>query len=180
MLNTFDLGAKYPLYTGTLEGRVDPISKKTLIPAYATAVKLIQEKAGYKRYFKKAENAWHYVVDNTGQEYWDADGTKHVIKELGEEVPEGALLEKPVIPPTVEEQVVKVQAQCKARIYAKWDADQQWNALAGVSGYTDEDLVNCKAWVDECRSARDALLADEATLVTIDVTDDKYWPVAVS
>lgn len=152
------------------------LDRKLIIPANATTVEVCAEKKGYQRYFKKAEKEWDYVVDNTGTEYWLADYSKHTITELGEEVPQGALLEEPVILPTVEEQTVKVQAQCRARIYAEWDADQQWNALAGVSGYTDDDLTACKAWVDKCRSARDALLANEEMLVTINVTDDKYWP----
>jgi hypothetical protein len=112
MLNTFKLGAKYPVYTGQVKAKIDAASKdkKILCPAYATDVELIDEKEGFQRYFK--DGAWHYVVDNIGAEYWDEDGTKDTITEIGEEVPEGALLEAPPEPePTAEELKAKAIAQ---------------------------------------------------------------------
>jgi hypothetical protein len=115
MLNTFKLGAEYPVYTSQIKAKIDVASedKKILCPAYATDVELIAEKEGFQRYFK--DGAWHYVVDNVGAEYWDEDGTKHTINELCEEVPEGALLEAPPEPePTAEEVAVKAMAQREA------------------------------------------------------------------
>lgn len=102
ILNAFKLGADYPVFTKKIEAKKDPVSEKWLIPAYATDVELIDEKEGCQRYFK--DGAWRYVVDSLGTEYWDEDGTKHTITELGEEVPEGALLQEPPKPePTNEE-----------------------------------------------------------------------------
>ncbi len=103
MLSVFKLGATYPVFTNQIEAKKDPVSEKWMIPAYATDVELIEEKEGYQRYFIKAEQRWDYVVDNVGTEYWLADGTKHTINEVGEEVPEGALLEEPPEPEPTDE-----------------------------------------------------------------------------
>jgi hypothetical protein len=174
MLNTFKLGAKYPVYTGQVKAKIDAASKdkKILCPAYATDVELIDEKEGFQRYFK--DGAWHYVVDNIGAEYWDEDGTKHTINELGEETSDGALFEEPIIPPTLEEQTALANAECSRRINAHWNQIGQINASLGVYGV--EDTVNCAAWISINRAALVALLARE-DLLEIDVTDDQYWPV---
>jgi hypothetical protein len=137
-LYAFKLGAKYPIYTKQITAKKDPVSDKWMMPAYATAVELIPEKAGHQRYFK--DDAWHYVVDNTGTEYWLADGSKHTITELGEELPEGALLEEPPKPePTFEERLASTTAQRAAAyksesdpLYMEWqyddtaEAKQKW------------------------------------------------------
>lgn len=78
--------------------------------------------------------------------------------------------------PSLGDQIALVKSECTSRIFSVWPSEQQWNALAGVSGYGDEDLENCKAWVDKCRACRDALLSDEVALMGIDVTDDQFWP----
>jgi hypothetical protein len=132
MLNGFKLGAKYHVYTKPIEVKKDSVSGKWMKPAYVTDVELIPEKAGYKRYFVKDDNAWHYVVDNIGKFYWLDDGSKHEITELGEEVPEGALLEAPLEPkPTFDE---LMSAALRSRVaaykaesdplYIEWQYDQ--------------------------------------------------------
>lgn len=132
MLNTFKLGAKCPVYTGQIKAKIDAASddKKILCPAYATDVELIADKEGFQRYFK--DGAWHYVVDNIGTEYFDEDGIKHTITELGEEVPEGALLEAPPEPgPTFDElmstaltnRAVAYKAESDP-LYIEWQYDQ--------------------------------------------------------
>jgi hypothetical protein len=122
MLNTFKLGAKHPVYTGQVKAKIDAASedKKILCPAYATDVELTDEKEGFQRYFK--DGAWHYIVDNTGTEYWSENGAKHTINELGEDVPEGALLEAPPEPePTEEELKTKAIAQREAAYRSESD-----------------------------------------------------------
>jgi hypothetical protein len=171
-LNAFKLGAYYPVFTKQIAAKKDPVSKKWLIPGYATDVELIDEKEGFQRYFKNG--AWHYVVDNIGAEYWGEDGTKHTITEVGEEVPEGALLEAPVIPPTIEEQTALANAECSKRINKHWNQIGQINASLGV--YGELDTANCAAWISSNRAALVALLARE-DLPEIDVTDEQYWPV---
>lgn len=105
MLSAFKLGAKHPVFTKQIEAKKDPVSGKWMVPSYATDVELIEEKEGCQRYFIKAEKRWDYVVDNVGTEYWLADGTKHTINELGEELPEGALLEEPPEPEPADEEL---------------------------------------------------------------------------
>jgi hypothetical protein len=56
-------------------------------------------------------NEWIVKADFRGTEYWYVDGTRHTIEEVGEEVPEGALLEAPVIPLTDEQRAAIVRAQ---------------------------------------------------------------------
>jgi hypothetical protein len=174
MLSTFKLGAKCPVYTGQVKAKIDAASEdeKILCPSYATDVELIDEKEGFQRYFK--DGAWHYVVDNIGSQYWEENGTKHTIKELGEEVPEGALLEAPVISPTVEKQTALANAECSKRINAHWNQIGQINASLGV--YGEEDTASCTVWISSNRAALVALLAREE-LLEIDVTDDQFWPV---
>ena len=137
-LNAFKLGAKYPVYTKQITAKKDPVSEKWMIPAYATDVKLIPEKSGHQRYFKGG--AWHYLVDNIGKEYWLADGSKHKITELGEELPDDALLEEPPKPePTFDERLALAIAQREATykaesdpLYMEWqydktdEAEQKW------------------------------------------------------
>jgi hypothetical protein len=137
-LNTFKLGANYPVFTKQIAAKKDPVSEKWMIPAYATEIELIPEKAGHQRYFK--DGAWHYVVDNIGTEYWLADGSKHTITELGEALPEGALLEEPPKPePTFEQRLASTIAQREAAyktesdpLYMEWqydgtaEAEQKW------------------------------------------------------
>lgn len=171
MLNAFKLGAKYPLFTKQSQAKKDPVSNKWMIPAYATDVELIAEKEGFQRYFK--DEAWHYIVDNIGSEYWDEGGTKHKITELGEELPEGALFEVPVVQATLEEQSALANIECSKRINDHWNQIGQINASLGI--YGTEDTAACSGWISSNRRALVALLARD-DLTEIDVTHDQYWP----
>jgi hypothetical protein len=117
---------------------------------------------------------WLVKSDFRGVEYWDENGRKHTITELGEEVPEDALLEAPVIPPTVEEQTALANAECSKRINAHWNQIGQINASLGV--YGEEDAANCAAWISSNRAALVELLARD-DLLEIDVTSDEHWPI---
>lgn len=147
---------------------------KLIIPANATLVEVCAEKSGYQRCFNSSEKKWDYVVDNTGTEYWDASGTKYTITELGEEVPSGALLEAPVIPLTVSEQIALANAECSKRINAHWNQIGQINASLGI--YGADDTTACTAWITANREALVALVA-RADITEIDVTDGQYWPL---
>lgn len=171
-LNAFKLGEEFPVFTKQITAKKDPVSDKWMIPAFATDVELIPEKAGHQRYFK--DGAWLYVVDNIGKEYWLADGSKHTIRKLGEDVPEGALLEAPVIPQTIEEQTALANAECSARINKYWNQVGQINASLDV--YGEEGKAACTAWISSNRVALVALLG-RLDLLDIDITDDQYWPV---
>lgn len=116
---------------------------------------------------------WIVEVDFRGTEYWDEDGKKHTITELGEEVPEGALLEEPVIPPTIEKQTADAEDECTKRISSKWNWLGQINASLGI--YSEDEIAACKQWISDHRSALADLLTMD-NLVELDVTDDQYWP----
>jgi hypothetical protein len=139
MLNTFKLGAKYPVYTGQVKAKIDAASegKKILCPAYATDVELIAEKEDFQRYFK--DGAWYYVVDNIGAEYWDEGGTKHTITELGEEVPEGSLLEEPPEFAALANRAAAYKSESDP-LYIEWQYDQ-----------SDEGEANWRAKVLEIK-----------------------------
>jgi hypothetical protein len=137
-LNTFKLGSKFQVLIGMTSARKDPVTDEYPIPAYATTVPALEAKDGYQQHFKN--NAWHYIVDNIGTEYWLADGSKHTITELGEALPEGALLEEPPKPePTFEEHLASTIAQREVAyktesdpLYMEWqyddtaEAKQKW------------------------------------------------------
>jgi hypothetical protein len=172
ILNAFDRSTEFWIFTGEVKQQIDPISKESVPLRYATDKELLPEKDGFVQGFVTGE--WKYYADNRGTEYWDEDGTRHTILELGEEVPEGALLEAPVIPPTVAEQTKLANAECTRRINAHWNQIGQINASLGV--YGELDTANCTAWISSNRAALVALLARE-DLLEIDVIDDQYWPV---
>ncbi|WP_394178505.1 hypothetical protein [Marinomonas posidonica] len=171
MLYAFKLGAKYPIFTKQIQAKKDPVTGREMIPAFATNVELIAEKDGHQRYFKNG--SWHYVVDKVGTQYWLADGSQHTIATLGEEVPEGALLEEPEMSPTLEEQTALANTECTRRINIHWNQIGQINASLGI--YGEEDKAACAAWISANREALIALL-DRDDLVELDVSDDQYWP----
>tara|TARA_R110001606_G_scaffold385115_1_gene548435 strand:+ start:963 stop:1505 length:543 start_codon:yes stop_codon:yes gene_type:complete len=171
-LNAFDRSTKFWVFTGKVKQQIDPISKEPVPLRYATNKELLPEKEGFVQGFVTGE--WKYYADNRGKEYYDEDGTKHTITELGEEVPEDALLEAPVIPLTVSEQKALASAECTTRINQHWNQIGQINASLGV--YGELDTANCAAWISSNRSALIALLSRE-DLLEIDVADDQHWPV---
>lgn len=68
-----------------------------LIPANATDKKPPKQKTGYALVFKNSK--WQNIIDNRGTVYWLEDGSEHVISDIGDELPEGALNEKPEVEP---------------------------------------------------------------------------------
>ncbi len=171
-LNAFDRSTGFWVFTGKVKQQIDPISKEPVPLRYATNKELLPEKEGFVQGI--VTGGWEYYVDKRGTEYYDEDGTKHTITELGEEVPEGALLEAPVIPLTMEEQTALANVECTKRINTHWNQIGQINASLGV--YGELDTANCSAWISSNRTALIALLTRE-DLLEIDVKNDQYWPV---
>ena len=169
----------YDRETGEFTGIVwaDPCPKNAgqyLLPAHSTFTPLDDAEEGYAVVYKQGEK--RCFVDKRGTEYWQADGTKHVIESLGEEVPEGALLEEPVVPPTREEKIAFANQECTSRIEAKWSQVGQNNALFGV--YGEEAKVECGQWIVAHRESLAALLARD-DLMDLEVTDDAHWPESI-
>jgi hypothetical protein len=63
-----------------------------LVPANATIISPPTTEAGYAAVF--ANDAWTTVEDHRGSQYWNLDGSAHVVKELGP-LPADALLTNP-------------------------------------------------------------------------------------
>jgi hypothetical protein len=171
-LNAFDRSTEFWVFTGKVKQQIDPISKEPVPLRYATNKELLPEKEGFVQGIVTGE--WEYYVDKRGTEYWDEDGEKHTVKVVGEDLPEGVLLEAPIVPTTLEEQKALANAECSKRINEHWNQIGQINASLGV--YDEEDAANCAAWISSNRAALVALLARE-DLLEIDVKDDQYWPV---
>lgn len=129
-LYAFKLGAEYQTFTREIKAKIDPVSNKYMIPAFATDIEPPQEKEGFQRYFK--EGAWHYVKDNVGTEYFDGEGKRYRLEKLGEVLPEWAFSEKPPTPPLTQEQILEgIINQRKAAyktesdpFYMEWQFDQ--------------------------------------------------------
>ena len=129
-LYAFKLGAEFQVFTREIEAKIDHVSGKFMIPAFATDVPLIENQEGFQRYFK--DEAWHYVADNIGTEYFDDIGKKYLISKLGDLKPDWALNEKPTAPPLTQSQIIEnMIAQRKTAyksesdpLYMEWQFDQ--------------------------------------------------------
>ena len=71
------------------------------------------------------DGQWVILADNRGTEYWLPDGSRHVIEDLGESVPAGALLVAPPPPAPGLEQVQQAEI---AAVLADFEAQK----LAGI------------------------------------------------
>ena len=69
--------------------------------------------------------------------------------------------------------LVEANAECTRRIELYWNQVGQLNAALGV--YSDENVEACKNWIASNRNAR-AALVERVDILTIDVTDNTYWP----
>lgn len=168
-LYEFDRSTKKLLLVGVVRQQLDSVTGEPVPLRNATEKKPLREKKGFVQGFVTGD--WKYYP--ASQEYWLEDGSKHKTED-GEELPEGALLEAPIIPPTIKEQTALANTECTRRINAHWNQIGQINASLGV--YGEEDTANCAAWISSNRTALVALLARE-DLLEIDVTGDQYWPI---
>ncbi|KJZ05812.1 hypothetical protein TW85_25195 [Marinomonas sp. S3726] len=159
-------------FTGVVYADPDPLDVTNwLLPASSTFTVLDDAPAGHVAVFKEGEKK--ILVDKRGTEYFDENGIHYLINQIGEDLPENALLEKPYIPPTLDEQTKKVQNQCSIRINSKWNQIGQINAALGV--YSEQERADCSEWVKLNRDALKALL-QRADLTEIDVESDEFWP----
>ncbi|AWX99503.1 hypothetical protein A8139_05490 [Marinomonas primoryensis] len=160
------------LLSGSVEQQRDAITGDLVPIRNTTEKEPLADKEGFVQGF--VDGNWEYYVNSVGKEFWSADGTKHTIKEIGEEIPEGTLFEAPIIPPTLKQKTALANAECSKRINTHWNQIGQMNASLGV--YGEEGKANCAAWISLNRTALIALLARE-DLLEIDVADDQYWPI---
>ncbi|WP_027339929.1 hypothetical protein [Halonatronum saccharophilum] len=82
--------------TGIGEANISPANpSKFLIPANATDVPPPDCEKGEVVIFNQEENQWEIKVDYRGQRFWDKDGNKITITDLGTEIEEGWYSSKP-------------------------------------------------------------------------------------
>lgn len=100
-LQSFDPATRE--YKGVVFAHVDMLeSAKQNKPIYINTPDTIElpcdlvSKPGFVICLKSDNSEWEYVVDKRGAEYWLGD-EKHTITEIGEELPDGAALEKPAV-----------------------------------------------------------------------------------
>lgn len=80
-------------YIGSEFADIDVFSGKVLLPANTTDVKPIELRTGYSIVFTGGK--WVEKIDNRGKSYYLPDGTFYTITELGDKIPNNALVEKP-------------------------------------------------------------------------------------
>lgn len=162
-------------YLGVVMAEPDQLDDDNwLLPANATFTTPTETEEGEVAVWQ--DDAWSVVIDQRGSEYWDEDGNQYSISELGVSVPEEALLEAPIIPPTLEEQTALANEECTTRIEAEWSQVGQINASLGV--YDEAEKAACTQWIAAHRTVLTTLLARE-DLLEIDVTDDAYWQIVI-
>lgn len=108
-------------YINFSEARLDPEETKLLgedvylIPSNAT-VKIPPETVEHQIAVFDG-SSWNVISDYRGTIYWLADGTEHVITNIGEEIPVGGLLEQPPpLPKTPEELIAEKIAGLKEEL----------------------------------------------------------------
>lgn len=95
----------------------DPMVKGNwLIPAHATEVEPPELKEKQAAVF--CDGQWQIVNDHRGFEYWLQNGEHHVINDLGAELPEEYLTEKPKPEPLSEDQLKRIAEIERVAAYA--------------------------------------------------------------
>jgi len=110
-LYRYETSTKFCLLIGVVEPQKDVVSGEQLTYRNTTEKKPLPEKKGFVQGFVTGD--WKYYP--ASREYWLADGSKHKTED-GEELPEGALLEVPVIPPSTDELAAQVRAKRDALV----------------------------------------------------------------
>ncbi len=158
-------------YTG--EDKADPCTLEEgvfLHPANTTPIKPPKPKKGETPVFNG--DTWESVENNTGKEYWDQEGRGYIIQEIGEVMPDWALLEKPDLE----------QIRLDAKTHDDWRADglrmvaslhAMRLARAAGTATTQEVLT----WEAKVRAAHSVLsesdqVSDDIEALTNDVGDD--------
>ena len=141
-------------YLGEDTAQESPLEEDVyLVPAHATTTEPPEGELGKARIFQ--DDAWSLIDDQRGVQYWLADGTQHVITELGEVKPDNALDSAP--PPTLEE----VKAQANAEVVALFTTTR-----AEVSGSTDSNKL--AGWADKAQRAQ-RVIAEQGTALDTEI-----------
>ena len=96
MTKIYNFDAETGAFQSATDARLDPIEGKPLVPANATLTEPPQ--AGDNEVAVWADDAWTIKPDHRDAEYWLADGSRHIVTEIGDVPPEGALETAPPTP----------------------------------------------------------------------------------
>lgn len=134
-------------FTGAVQYRPDPIDGTAPPPAHSTMVK--PPEAAEKQIAVWEGGAWMLKPDHRGAEYWLADGSRHLILQIGDVPPEDALDAPP--PPPFD------QAQARAMTLIDQHHAEMLTSATGGATSAERDTWTVKA------AAAVAYLADSAS-----------------
>ena len=127
------------IHTGNIQAQESPREPgKYLIPANATN---LPPPPTDKNECAVWENGkWMLKPDFRGKVYWLGDGTEHTISVVGIAPPDDALSEKPVMLPTIEQQIDEINAKL---MQIDLDSIRPLRAIAaGIVTAEDTDKLN--------------------------------------
>lgn len=129
---------------------------------------------GEKQAAKFVDGAWVLVDNYVGVEYWTKDGVHHVIKEMGEKPPKGALFKRPVILAELKDRIILEVRIRLDQVASSWGYDDIKNAVTyaeepAVPKYQNEGKA-LRAW----RSLLWESAFEELNSVTVNTSVDEF------
>ena len=94
IIHNYAENGEYLSSTEAIESPLEP--GIFLIPRNATTTAPPESQSGFARVFVNGE--WSQVLDKRGSVYWLSYTESHTITELGQDIPEGAMIDQPAAP----------------------------------------------------------------------------------
>lgn len=132
------------IYVGATVADEDPLTPGTfLIPggAYEDAPPALAANEAAKR----VGDAWIVIPDFRGQIYWLADGSRHVVSDVGVALPEGALDQEPPPPPPTAEQLEAVAATAVKNMLDALARSWQYSSYESARTYKGDVIAKFDA-----------------------------------
>lgn len=115
--------------------------------------------------------SWVNVPDHRGTIYYLADGSRHEVTELGFELPAGATLAPPILPPSIDQLLTDVDRERKRRWRAGFPVQ-----IGGVTKWFHSDEFSLAQHLGLKDKARDVLAAGGAMSDSINIAGQPvYW-----
>ena len=135
----------------------------------------------HTRFMKKLRGSLFAIRKDDALGKWVADESNELIEKFGFTRADFTDIQQPILPEynpskTLKSQTSLANSECTRRIYEHWDLVGQINVLRNDSTYTTAQKASCNKWIDDNKAALVAIMA-RTDILTIDVTDDQYWPV---
>ena len=182
-------------FIGESAANKSPLEKNVyLIPANATKLKP-PTAVNENELVVFVDTKWEIVPDFRGHTYWLEDGEEVIIDKIGIEIPEDALLKKPIprlepetvlAPPTKEELIVLIKREASRRILKICPEWKQTNLLAqavilndkGRNTWTKKELTSWDSAMALWDRISDIRLASKVLELSPDINykNDSNWP----